>query len=243
MLYQLVGPLLLLVTVHGMQDGAASSLLEKDVGAPSQSPLERLRRAEDEGQLIIEPVAATSDIAGGAEGVVDESRFVWNRETLNELQPIFEAEALVQGGENQIVFLKWDTYSTRDLDSLCKCATQGTPVGDVDLKLWFQIPTGEWTEDHFRWTREQKNVWEYLQLKNNFIRVDVSSHISVKDSKIDIDLPLRCPLTAVLSSTRAVQPSVILRGVAHVHDEAATAVPPFLWNRESLRELQPEPGT
>ena len=165
-----------------------------------------------------DPSALLSDIGLCAESVIDVSRFVWNRETLNELQPIFEAEVVVQGGENQIVFLKWDTHSACDLDTLCTCPTQGTPVGDVDLKLWFQIPTGEWTEDSSRWSKEQRDVWEYLQLKNNFIRVDVSSHISVKVSIIDIDLPFRCPLATLFSTTGTEQLSVILKRVVHLHD-------------------------
>ena len=55
---------------------------------------------------LSDPFALLSDIGVGAEAVIGVSRFVWSRETLDELRPIFDATVLVDGENNKIVFLE-----------------------------------------------------------------------------------------------------------------------------------------
>ena len=299
MLYQLLIPLLLAVTVHGTQQGKAKKLRKQrekrkkavrmlrtkgqnsdDVFAPSLSPSEEspLDEAEQQqsvstamapstavggmfvylnqqgggaatlevpkeatvatlvaaaagsgvdlsgrtlmfgGELLSDPSAPLSDIGVGAEAVIDVSRFVWNRQTLHELQPVFEAEVVVQGGVNQIIFLRFHVSTRRLKNTDC-----------IEMQFLFPQSNGGWSRSRFDWTQAQRAVVEYLDLigvvrkdphnhadNERFIEVDASNHISVTESGNDIDLPFQCPLPGVTRplTFELERWSVVLRRVA-----------------------------
>ena len=165
------------------------------------------------GELLSDNSAPLADIGVCAEGVISVSPFVWNRETLHALQPIFEAQVVVEGGENKIVFLQWDQRSTRDLEE----------AGGIRMQLLFSLSDGQWSVNRYAWSEDQRDVMRYLVgavivgecLHNiKFIEVDVSDHISVTDPGNGIDLP--CPIPERDPFLISSWWSVVLRRVAHV---------------------------
>ena len=102
--------------------------------------------------------APLSDLGVCAEGVISVSPIVWNRETLKELEPIFEAEVVVPDGENQIVYLQRSFEQDVDLE-----------VREVDydaaaMKVFFQNSHQDWIQDHSQWSEHQRAVIEYLEI-------------------------------------------------------------------------------
>ena len=180
------------------------------------------------GESLSDHSTPLADIGVGAEAVIDVSRFVWNRESLKELQPIFEAEVVVQGGDNKIVFLQWDDRSDFDLEF-----SRTKPI-HIEMHLCFRTSGGKWTNNNFLWSPDQRAVLMYLQRNKilgfdqydpaKFIELDLSEHTSWTDSGTDIDLPLQCALPGVIHHSSAEQWSVVLRRVAHFETEVADAV-------------------
>ena len=170
------------------------------------------------GESLSDHSTSLADIGVGAEAVIEVSRFVWNRETLKELQPVFEAEVVVPERVNQIIFLRFHVSTRRLKNTDC-----------IEMQFLFPQSNGGWSRSRFDWTQAQRAVVEYLDWigvvrkdphnhadNERFIEVDASNHISVTESGNDIDLPLQCPLPGV---TRPLifgleRWSVVLRRVA-----------------------------
>ena len=164
---------LFLVTVHGTQQGKAKKL---DVSADAVAAGAEVDLS---GQLFSGHSAPLSEIEVVAEIVSDVPTIVWNRETLNELEPIFESEVVVQGGENKILFLKWDYQATRDLD---------LGFHRINLPLVYPI----------RYSKDWRSVLDYLQqngvsLFGENIAVDLSSHVKSGQDGIELPLPSTLP--------------------------------------------------
>lgn len=156
------------------------------------------------GELLSVYSAPLSEIGVCAETVIDVSPGVWNREKLNELEPIFEGEVALPNGENEIIFLEWDGFRSE------KCL-RSWDIFDTEPKdcifemaLVFQNTHKEWTGDEFQWSEEQRavvdNLQQYHALKDHLddttFYVDLIRHVTKTDSKSDITLrlPLQCAL-------------------------------------------------
>ena len=135
---------------------------------------------------------------------------------MNKLQPVFEAEVLVEGVENKTVFLKWNLRSKHCLKN----------ADYIEMQLLFPQSDGGYATTLEKMSADLRAVVEYLH-RNGFVKqdlhgqlfieVDVSDHISVTESGNDIDLPLQYQLPLSRNfriEHRSMFWSVVIRRVA-----------------------------
>ena len=225
------------------------------------------------GVQLLDDSALLADIGVCSESEVDVSvlpeipPILWNREALNDLNPIFEAEIRIDSGKDmgQIIrlFVQWNCISMKKDLRYVSSYRKGRPF-PVELTVMCTHKTGEWRPfpsgwDHFLYecnVEEQQSVRKYLEGKNinivkerwhrqwRYIEVDMSSHVYEKDNKLQIDdlskAKLKGEFYPEYPERYSVEWSVTLKSVVQPQQselEAFMSARPALILKQKIRQL------
>ena len=167
------------------------------------------------GVKLMDPSALLADIGVGSESefgvsvLPEKPAIYWNRDALNALKPIFEAEIRIDSGrdkgQTRRLFVQWSSLCSKYLER-ASCYQEGRAF-KVELTVMCQVSEGgEWKRypkriaEQFKicGVKEQRDVFRYLERDDiqiiqdgyddeKFISVDLSNHIYKKRDLLKID--------------------------------------------------------